>query len=399
MLDLLNRPTSVLMLLALCSSVNAAQLPGTGIRFDPAITMSAVRDDNVFFREEDATADSSLIINPQLRMSSDLGIAGDSVNVDMDFRRESYSQESTLDNDEYRVSFDGIKMLTRHQHLALGVVADKSVLIRNAADSFGTPPDTLKERELTLGYEYKAGSIPVLLTLGRASYRYSPLGSAVDESDDLRDRDETLAQVEFGYAPTDARGLYLRLQRGDITGKSDLANVERRDGEFIEWRLGYRFRTDDLIDLEANLGVHNLTYDETSLAEVKEFVHLLRAEFALTPLTKLTFDSTNQFEMTRLAGSPGYLSLTNTLALQHDFGRRLRLEVYLTRGSDTFLDSEVEDMISEQGVSVHYFFARRLSVFATATQETRRRNRVALDSVDDSTIERAVVTAGVRYGM
>ncbi len=395
----LKRTCGASLLLGLLPSLHAGQLPGTAVRFEPAVGVSVVQDDNVFFREEDKIADSSVIINPQLNISSDLGIAGDSLEVDMDFRRESYSSESNLDNDEYRVAFEGVKMITRAQYLELTVAAEESVLTRNAADSFGKLPDTLEQREMMLGYHYKAGSIPLALTFGRASWRYVRLGSELHNPTDLRDRDETLATLRIGYAPNEGRGIYFQVERGEITGKADSTELEDRDGETMDWRLGYRFKTPGFIDLEANLGMHSLQYDDAKLADVEEFVHLLRVAFSLSSLTRLTFNSSNQVEMTRLAGSPGYQSLNNTLALEHDFGRRLRLRVQLAKGTDTFLDSEVEDKTSEQGVSIRYLLGRRFSLFASAVQETRRRNRVSVDTFDESEVERGVISAGIRYGL
>ncbi len=399
MFDALKTSSGAGLLLLLSPSIHAAQLPDTAVQFEPAVSVSAVRDDNVYFREANATADSSVIINPQLKISSDLGIGGDSIAVDMDFRRESYSSASNLDNDEYRITFDGVKMLTRQQYLELSVDAEKSVLSRNAADSFGNLPDTLEQREMNLGYHYKAGAIPVALAFGRAAYRYAQLGAEFQDQTDLRDRDETQASLRVGYAPNEGRGVYLQLARGEIIGKANSADVEDRDGETMEWRFGFRFKTPGFINLEANLGVHSLQYNDAKLADVDEFVHLLRAAFTLTPLTTLSFNSSNQFEMTRLAGSPGYQSLKNTLALEHDFGRRIQLRVHLATGTDTFLDSDVEDKISEQGVSIRYPLGRHFSVFASAVQETRRRSRVSVDAFDESEVKRGVVSAGVRYGL
>jgi hypothetical protein len=167
----------------------------------------------------------------------------------------------------------------------------------------------------------------------------------------------------------------------------------------MEWRLGYRYKTPDLIDLKADLGIYSLAFDDTEFADVSEAVHALRAAFTLTPLTTLRFDSNNHFEITRLAGSPGYKSLNNTLTLEHDFGSRVHLGVYLSRGADTFLDSDVEDKTSEQGLSVRYQAGRHFSAFATAAKETRTRNKVSVGSFEEATIERTVLSAGIRYEM
>ncbi len=391
--------TTAMMALPLAATTVAAmQLPGTAIVLTPSLGVSMQQDDNVDYRETGAVADTSVIVNPRLDVEAALGTAGDAVALRADFRRERYASESRLDNDEYEIGLDGSKIITRGQWLEVVARAAETVDGNNGANRFGDEPDMVKRQELGLAYRYQPGSLAIRAGLDRVSYRYRRLTES-GENDDLRDRDEALASLHLGYAPNPDRELFLRLAAGAVVGKSSSALASTRDADLAEWGIGYRYRKRGLIDLRAELGLYALRYDDDTLADVDEPVHLLRLEFPLTPLTTLGFTSRKRFETTRLAGSPGYQSLENTLSLNHDFGRRLRLKVYLSSGTDTFVDSEIEDQVVEQGLALDYRTGRHLSLEAGASRESRERSRVAIGTEESAVVERAVVRVGLRYEM
>jgi len=390
--------TAMMALPLVATTVAAMQLPWTAIVLTPSLGVSMQQDDNVYYRETGAVADTSVIVNPRLDVEAALGTAGDAVALRADFRRERYASESRLDNDEYEIGLDGSKIITRGQWLEVVVRAAETVDGNNGANRFGDEPDMVKRQELGLAYRYQPGSLAIRAGLDRVSYRYRRLTES-GENDDLRDRDEALASLHLGYAPNPDRELFLRLAAGAVVGMSSSALASTRDADLAEWGIGYRYRKPGLIDLRAELGLYALRYDDDTLADVDEPVHLLRLEFPLTPLTTLGFTSRKRFETTRLAGSPGYQSLENTLSLNHDFGRRLRLKVYLSSGTDTFVDSEIEDQVVEQGLALDYRIGRHLSLEAGASRESRERSRVAIGTEESAVVERAVVRVGLRYEM
>ena len=386
-------------LLLLPFQAMAAQVPGTGLVVDAGVAVSYLDDDNVFYREEDVVGDSSLIISPRLALSSDLGGRGDSVALQLDYSRESYAAETALDNDEYKAAFEGVKQLGRSQRLTLSVDASKSVDgADNGANNFGDTPDTVETRALGLDYRYHAGAVPLRLTFGRDSYRYESL-DAGNGGADPRDRDEVLASIRAGYAPAGDRGVYLQFTHGEIVDKADLADIASRDATSAEWLLGFRYRTPELLRLEANLGLYSLAYEDAPFDDVDEPVHALRLDFPLSPLTTLSFDSRKRFEMTRLEGSPGYQSLRNTLALEQALGRWIDLRIHFSRGSDTFLQSEVEDRTSEYGISGGWRLGRHLRLFAAASGEERTRSRVSLQQAEEATVSRRLLSLGIEAKM
>ncbi len=388
--------TSLIVTTTASQPVMAARLPGTSIEVKPALDVTMQQDDNVYFREDNAVSDSSVILNPRFDVNAELGASGDSMALRADFRRENYASETRLDNDEYDLRFDGVKAITRRQRLLLEIGAEKHVDGANGANSFGDQPDTVEQRAMSLAYLYRRGSVPLRIEARRTSYRYQRL-TASGENDDLRDRDEVVAQFRIGYAPTVDRELYARIGNGKVISRSEAPEAAMRDASLQEWAVGYRFRKEAVIDLEAALGIYSLQYDDGVLDDVDEPVHLLRAAFPLTPLTTLHFRSSKRFEMTRLAGSPGYGSLENRLLLEHAFGRRIRLGLFVARGTDTFVDSEIEDQITEQGVQARYRFGRHWVLHGSATQESRERSRVSIGSEDRSTVDRSVLSLGLRY--
>ena len=393
-------PAALGALLLLPLQAMAAQVPGTGLVVDAGVAISYLDDDNVYYREEDVAGDSSVIISPRLALSSDLGGRGDSVALEIDYSQESYATETALDNDEYRAAFDGVKQLGRSQRLTLSVDASKSVDgADNGANNFGDTPDTVETRALGLGYHYQAGAVPLRLTFGRDSYRYESLDADNGGGADPRDRDEVLASLRAGYAPAGDRGVYLQFTHGEIIDKADLSGVASRDATSAEWLLGFSYRTPELIRLEANFGLYSLAYEDAPFDDVDEPVHALRLDFPLSPLTTLSFDSLKRFEMTRLEGSPGYQSLNNTLALEQALGRRIDLRIHFSRGSDTFLQSEVEDRTTDYGISGGWRLGRHLRIFAAASGEERTRSRVSLQQAEETTVTRRLLSVGVEAKM
>jgi hypothetical protein len=371
-----------------------------GLQISPSISMSVIRDNNVFSRVEKPVDDRSIVIHPSISIVNNLD--DDQYSLVAGLKTERYSTLNTQDNDEYEFALFSRKALGRDHRLELFMQTDRTTEKQFSAENFqGELPGKIDEMEVSARYAYQAGRIPFGMSLTQNRYRYQQSSAdQVSRDDDPRDRNETVGSLRVGYMPVPGSEVFIELQTGNIESTADsLSEEASRDASISDFLIGYANGVGDLIRVNATIGRYSRSFDAELLGDVSGMRHEANVSWQVTPLTSLHFKSGKRFELTRLVASPGYESLRNTLKLRHKFRRYLLAEVQFFGGSDSYLKIPTEDTVTGYGMSLKYRAGRYLSFYISLEQESRERLRESEGEFKEETVEKSLFELGTELIM
>lgn len=342
-----------------------------GFTLYPRVTATVEHNDNIYANDVLVESDTIWRVKPEVAARSNwsrhaLGaFASASIN--------RYSDFDTENTEEYTLGVNGRLDIVRGSNVSGSVQYQKLTEPRTSPQS---PASSAKPIEYELFTSKLTGVKEfnrVRLTGRLTDYDYNyddgvSVGTlavpARPVDQDFRDRNEFYFSGKAEYAVSPDTALFLQ-----VVGNNkdyDLATSDRSSDGYVA-TVGSNFELTDVIRGDIAVGYMKQSYDSPLYNKIDGFSAEGKLEWFPTALTTLTATGGRTIEESTTSGSPGYISNTIGVNIDHELLRNVLLSANASYGKDAYEKIDRDDKRTGAGASVAYLLNRRVGVFLTYT--------------------------------
>jgi hypothetical protein len=313
-----------------------------------SLGLAAQYNSNVFAASKDSdntTADTILIVNPQIEAQSTW--SSHSLSAGVNLERRQYNKYDTENVEVYDTFVDGRLDVLRSFQLNGGVFAGHDAEQRYEAGSEGvTDPIEYDRVGATAGALYQRDRIQLQAGVGTTEYDY-------DYTASFRDMTENFVSARGSYAISPDIAVFVqgRVAELDYVDPGTVQNPSR-DGTRSSAQIGASFELQAPFRGEVAVGQFNEEKDASAGTDglsVNGFV-----EWFPTQLTTVTFRANRGVYDSGVAESPSSTNATVGVRIDHELRRNILLFADFRTGTDTYDGIDREDSFNDFAAGVGY---------------------------------------------
>lgn len=305
----------------------------------PKITVSTGYDSNFFRASTRPDATMTIVLAPEIAISSDW--RRHALHVDAGASLGAYPGS---DDDNFIDAFflaKGQIDITRRARITLAAGVERGHDARSSDDlpqGVGEPARFIAF-DLALGAEAEFGAFRLapFATYRRLDFRDVGLtaGGALDQDD--RDRAETAAGLEIGYAPAGSWEVFLRASVFDITYRRAFSTAgPARDATGLTALAGIKVKLGTRLGARLALGVAHRDYESAGFADLTTLSIDAKIGWLPTRRLKVGIEARREVAETALAGAIGRIGTVGGLSIEYELLRHLTIGARTRLAHDDF---------------------------------------------------------------
>lgn len=345
----------------------------------PAISLTGGYDSNVFARENDVVADSSVTVTPKVR--AEFNHPGASLSFSGQARIRRYAQLTRQNDEQYNVDLQGALEVSRSTNIAGNFTWARSTVTRGTFENGLQVGDPLREEEMT-------GSLTGVQRFNRLQVR-GTLSADWFRFDNIRLDDGTTVDQSFRNGSKLSGALRLAYEispRFSLTAQSNIDRYDYLDSRPLRYRdavgstftAGGRYEITRLLIVDLGAGVRHYNFKNPLFPDISGLALNGRVRWYPTPLVTLRFDL-SQSVSTSSFDSVSAVTVTSAgLSGDYEFRRNVIVSGSITESHEQYGGIGLSsDYLSLTG-HVNWKLNRWLRLDGQTTYESRTRSAPGL---------------------
>lgn len=363
------------------------------VRVYPAVETGLEFTDNVLETERNRKSDIGYTVAPELRVETDW--SRHAATLRLSSKHVFYDRQTTEDTSEIDVEGTARIDVTRRTRVDLkggynfGQEARSSLEVPDTASS--EPDQTTWTASAGVTHRFNRLVATARGDLEVLEYGPVEISGGGNESSADRDYYEAGATLRLGYEHTPAiqpfvEGTYSVREHRKRVDRNGL----RRDSDGVEAVAGVAVNLSPILQGEFSAGYGYRDFDDPSLDNLGGFIANGSITWSPTRLTKLTGSVQTEIEETNESGSPGALSRTAQLAIEHALRQNITANAGLSYNHTRYRGISTVEETYGATLGLEYLMNRNIVVRAGYAYEQQESNVGNSDFVNNT------LTLGVR---
>ena len=363
------------------------------LRFYPAVETGLEFTDNVLETERNRKSDIGYTVAPELRVETDW--SRHAATLRLSSKHVFYDEQSTEDTSEIDIEGTARIDVTRRTRVDLkggynfGQEARSSLEVPDTASS--EPDQTTWTASAGVTHRFNRLVATARGDLEVLEYGPVEISGGGNQSSADRDYYEAGATLRLGYEHTPAiqpfvEGTYSVREHRKRVDRNGL----RRDSDGVEAVAGVAVNLSPILQGEFSAGYGYRDFDDPSLKNLGGFIANGSITWSPTRLTKLTGSVQTEIEETNESGSPGALSRTAQLAIEHALRENITANAGVSYNHTKYRGISTVEETYGATLGLEYLMNRNIVVRAGYAYEQQESNVGNSDFVNNT------LTLGVR---
>lgn len=291
----------------------------------PKITGGLTYDDNIFASESNEEADWLFSVAPSVQIQSDW--SRHMLQAAASLNRTVYADNSSENHTTWVVSSDGRIDVDRQLYLTILGRYAHMVEPRTAIEAFSSVsrPVRYDRRDLSVGAVKTFNRVRLNLTADRSDYIFENGVTRTGAPVILKFRDDviTTGTVRVDYTVSPDTFVFVRGQYN--AHEHRIPSLRTRDSDGYEISAGADFDLTNLMRGQVEVGYLRQDFDDPAYGEFTGAQVRGRIEYFPTQLTTVTLAASRDVQDSGIPTSPGYLSTSVGLQVDHELLRNVIL--------------------------------------------------------------------------
>jgi hypothetical protein len=328
--------------------------------FDVDVNVGVAEEftDNVFVTTNNKQSDFVTVVEPEVNVSVDVGRHDLSVYAAAELAR--FADHDSEDYEDYKVGADGKLRFDGNTFLFGGAEYAWEHEGRESPDDVnGVDPTEYEEGFLFGGIAHRSDQFVFRFGGTAIDLDFDDVAAAGGGTINNDDRDRTMYEVgaRVGYRLDPIYELFVQAAYDNRDYDAALDDFGfNRDSDGVTVAGGARATFSPQLQAEAHIGLLSQDFDDPALSNVNTLDFGGRADWQLTPPTRITAFVDRTLEETTVVGSSGYLRTTGGARVQHEVRPDLSTHGHLYVTENDYQGGARTDHLINAGLGVKWYF-------------------------------------------